>query len=103
MFLNASSNSGKLKKVVYICATTFLGLMLSFIAHGLIEMAYLRWAADRVILVPFYGGCALPPALQALIWLTGGIGGFMLGRFWWRKVYVEKIWARRIKISKRWI
>lgn len=88
MFRNAV-NPTKFKKIVYLCATTFLGALLSFIIHALIEISYLGWAEKNDYEVTFYGGCALHPVLQALIWAVGIIGGFQLGRFWWQKVYVK--------------
>jgi len=91
MYFNAPGNPSKVKKLVYLSAFVFLGLILSFVAHGIIEMAYLRWADSRQLLVPFYGGCALPPLLQTIIWLAGGAGGYFLGRFGWRKIYVERV------------
>lgn len=85
----------KFKKVVYLIASTVLGLLLSLWAHAFIEMSYLSWAGSQGRLVAFYGGCALHPALQIVIWLLGAIGGFYLGRFWWRKVYIERVWAKK--------
>lgn len=90
MFLDASKNTGQWKRVVYLCATTFLGLMLSFLIHAGLEMGYLKWAESEDIIVHFYGGCALPPLLQIIIWLAGGMGGFSLGLYWWRMVYGKK-------------
>lgn len=92
MFLNRPTNSSSGKKAVYLLATTILGVLLSFIIHAFIEISYLSWAEKRGILVPFYGNCALPPVLQIGLLLLGIMGGFFLGRFWWRKVYVEKKW-----------
>lgn len=77
-----------LKHVIYLITATFLGLVLSFIAHAVIEMGYLHWANSQGLLVPFYGGCALTPELQAGIWVVGGVGGFLLGRWGWQKVYL---------------
>lgn len=88
----------KPKKIIYLIASTFLGLLLSFIAHAGIEMVYLSWALKAYDTagypVTFYGGCALPPAFQAFIWVLGIVGGFFLGKFWWQKVYIEQIWWR---------
>ena len=78
-------------------SSTILGILLSYLAHAVIEINYLNWLASRGEAVIFYGGCALWPPLQIALWLAGAIGGFVLGRFWWRKVYVERVWAKRFK------
>lgn len=96
MFFNAPGNPTKLKKIIYLSASTILGLILSFLAHALIEISYLSWAERQGRVVTFYGGCALPAALQALLLVLGAVGGFLLGRFWWRMVYVERVWAKRV-------
>ncbi len=77
----------KLKKVVYVLLAVFLGILLSFIIHGLIEMLYLKIAADRGIAVTWTFSCALPAFLQIGLVLAGIIGGFFLGLYWWKKIY----------------
>ena len=79
-----------LKKAIYLFSATILGVLLSFLAHAFIEMGYLRWAYKTGYAVTFYGGCALLPALQAALWVLGVVGGFLLGRYWWKIIYVEK-------------
>ena len=84
-------NPSKLKRAVYLFASTILGVLLSFIAHGLIEINYLRQAESQGKIVPFYGSCTLKPELQIALLALGMIGGFFLGRFWWQKIYVERL------------
>ena len=79
--------NNQLKHVVYLATATFEGVILSFVAHALIEMSYLRWAENNGLIVPFYGGCALTPPVQIGLWVVGAVGGFLLGRWGWRKVY----------------
>ena len=100
MFINAPANPSRWKKIIYLSASVVLGLLLSLIVHALFEMSYLRWAEKNNFSVPFFGGCALPPVLQISLWLLGALSGFTLGRFWWRKVYVERIWAKKSKWHK---
>jgi len=95
MFFNAPGNPSPIKKAVYLSAAMILGLLLSFIAHALIEINYLSYALKRDWLVVFYGGCALPLALTIALLILGAVGGFFLGRFWWRKVYIERVWAKK--------
>jgi hypothetical protein len=85
----------KTKKIIYLIATTFLGILLSLIIHGLLEILYLKILIDRgsqINWTSYFGfkSCALPIYLQIGLLLVGVIGGFFLGIFWWRKVYEKK-------------
>ena len=95
MFLKDTGNPSRLKKAVYLSAATILGVILSIIAHAVIEINYLRWAESQNLIVPFYGGCALPLGLRIALLVLGAVGGFFLGRVWWRKVYIERVWAKK--------
>jgi H+/Cl- antiporter ClcA len=90
----------KLKKVIYLISSTILGLFLSYLAHAFIEINYLNWMDNRGEAVSFYGACALWPPLQIGLWLFGALGGFFLGRFWWRKLYVERFWLKKRPVSR---
>ncbi|MFA6215109.1 MAG: hypothetical protein WC768_00900 [Patescibacteria group bacterium] len=90
MFFGSPKNPTKFKHAVYLIAATILGILLSFIIHALIEINYLGWTEKQGIAVTFYHGCALLPIIQIGLWLFGAIGGFLLGRVWWRLVYVER-------------
>ena len=87
----------KIKKAVYLLSTMVLGILLSFLVHAAIEMNYLNWLASRGEVARFYSSCVLPPLLQGTLWLGGIIGGWFLGQYWWRKVYIERFWARFFK------
>jgi hypothetical protein len=97
MRFKAPGKPSPLKKTVYLLATTILGVLLSLIAHALIEIDYLNRAFNQGRAVTFYGGCALPPVLSIALLVMGAVGGFFLGRFWWRKVYIERVWAKKFK------
>jgi hypothetical protein len=86
-----------IKHIVYLTAATVLGLLLALVAHALIEMDYLARAILNGRTVTFYGGCALAPWLQATLPVIGAAGGFLLGRIWWRYLYVDRIWEKKIK------
>lgn len=101
MFFNVKLNPSRPKHVVYLIAATVLGILLSFMAHAAIETLYLSLAQRLGTNVTWYGGCALPPVLQIGLLLAGGLGGFLLGRVWWRKVYIERIWAKRYRLRKK--
>ena len=83
------------KKIIYLIAATFLGLLLSLITHAFIELKYLRLAENQNLTVPFYGGCALIPLLQITLITIGIFGGFFLGYYWWRKLYIERAWRKK--------
>jgi len=85
----------KIKKTIYFVAVAFFGMLLSFIAHGLIEIWYLNRAIEKgspVTWTSYFrlGSCALPVYLQYGLFLAGLIGGLLLGRYWWHKIYEKK-------------
>jgi hypothetical protein len=91
MFFNKPGKATPLKKVVYAVSATVLGLLLSFLVHSFIEIRYLYWALENHHKVTFYGNCALPPSLQLGLATLGAFGGYLLGLYWWRKLYVERV------------
>jgi len=95
MFIKTVGEPTKIKKIIYLIASTFLGLLLSLIIHAVIEIIYLNWAQGQNRIVPFYRSCSLHPLIQITLLVAGIVGGFNLGRFWWRKVYVERVWAKK--------
>jgi len=64
---------------------------MSYLTHAVIEMTYLN-NADNITWYKHWGtfGCALPPIIQYGLLAIGVIGGFFVGRLWWRVVYIEK-------------
>ncbi len=84
-----------MKKLAYVVLAVILGIILSFIIHGIIEMIYLNWAEKNNILIKWavvWGDktCALP---LWLIWLLPVIGiafGLWLGFWGWKKIYQNK-------------
>jgi hypothetical protein len=91
------------KKTIYLCASTFLGILLSYIVHAAVEIMYLNHALASGQSVKWYshfglGSCALPPYIQYGLLAAGIVGGYWLGRWWWRIVYIEKRhWRCKIK------
>jgi uncharacterized membrane protein YeaQ/YmgE (transglycosylase-associated protein family) len=80
-----------MKKAVYIILWIILGLVLSFIAHAIIEILYLRWANNNNISVHWIlnGNCALPLWLIIALPILGIIFGLFCGFVAWRKIYAE--------------
>ncbi len=84
-----------MKKLVYIVLAAILGIALSFIAHGVIEMIYLNWAERNNVIIEWttvWGekACALPLWLIWLLPVIGAAFGLWLGFWGWKKVYEKK-------------
>lgn len=90
MSLRRVGKPTKIKKIVYLAAFIFLGLLLSFNLHTLIEVNYLKLAAEHNVIVHFYGSCALPIYIQILLPALGIIFGIFSGLYWWRRIYIER-------------
>lgn len=95
MFLKTVGEPTRLKHAVYLAAAVILGLLLALLAHAAIEISYLKLLASQGKVAVFYGACALPPVLQAALWLSGAVGGLFLGRAWWRYIYVDRRWEKK--------
>lgn len=83
----APGEATRVKKMVYLSASTVLGALLGVIVYGIAELAQMKNAGDLSII----------SGVRILCIVGGALGGFFAGRVWWRKIYVEKVWARRVK------
>jgi len=97
MFFNEPGEASKWKRNVYLLASTILGILLSGIAARLMEINYLSRIANRGNVMLFNDNYATLQLLQGLLLLFGATGGFFLGRFWWRKIYIERVWIKSRK------
>jgi len=84
-----------MKKTIYLILSVILGIMISFIIHGLMEIVYLNWVEKSGHLVAWNsvlgkGSCALSDWVKYGLLILGIIGGYLLGRHWWQIVYMEK-------------
>ena len=95
MFFVKPGKATPIKKTIYLLASIILGVLLSIIAHSLVEIFCLSWAMSHGQTPVFYGNCIFPSWLQVLILLAGAMGGLYLGRWWWGKVYVERVWRKK--------
>ena len=95
MFFITPGKPSKSKKILYLLAWAILGLLLSILAHALIEINYIAWSLKHGYIVQFYGNCALPVIIQIMLVVDGVAGGVWLGEFWWEKVYVKRLWAKK--------
>ncbi|MFC1751737.1 hypothetical protein ACFLY5_01160 [Patescibacteria group bacterium] len=87
----------KTKRTIYLACSTLLGVILSLLVHAGVEFIYLNWARDAGQAVIWHSGCALPWVVQIGLIIAGIVGGFVLGRIWWRKVYIENAGRGLIK------
>ena len=94
----------KFLKPIYLLATTFLGFILSFIAHAILELLYIYFATSENYTIawtsPVHRG-ALPLWLQIALVVAGLAGGLYLGFHWYKIVYIEKRHWRCKNISHK--
>ncbi|PIS05095.1 MAG: hypothetical protein COT81_02925 [Candidatus Buchananbacteria bacterium CG10_big_fil_rev_8_21_14_0_10_42_9] len=90
-----------MKKTIYIIAFSFLGILISFLVHYGIEYPVifllitnfetfslgLSW--DTWFLVHHVG--------TVILLILGASAGFFQGRYWWRVIYIEKRYPRKLK------
>lgn len=77
------------KSTTYLFSSIILGLLIGLNLHVLVEINLLRWASGQSKAVLFYGYCYLPLVFQAIIYITGVIGGYYFGRFWSHRLYLK--------------
>jgi hypothetical protein len=90
------------KHAIYLCASTLFGVFLSMLVHAGLETWLLRRAEGNGTIADIQwhsmfgaGSCALPLVIIVGLPIIGAIGGFLLGRIWWRWVYLEHRWMRK--------
>jgi len=88
----------KPRKTIYLIAATVFGIILSYIVLAALEIWYLKDAMATGEDIIWYtsfgmatGACALPPYLQYGLLILGIASGYLLGRWWWKIIYVEKL------------
>ena len=78
----------KFKKATYIVLAMILGVILSFLAHAIIEIFYINNSLNKGILPKSSSlspKCYLPSELQIFLLLAGLFGGYYLGQKWYKK------------------
>jgi len=82
-----------IKKISYIILAMLLGVLLSFVAHAVIEIFYINSLLEKGISPEpssLTDKCFLPSWLQITLLLAGLIGGYLLGCFWFRSAYIKR-------------
>ncbi len=85
------------KRVIYVTAFTILGVLFQFLIHGLVETWYVN------LLVKDYAAYGLGLSwndwylihdiIAIVLALTGLVAGPIMGRYWWKQIYVLKRWS----------
>ena len=83
-----------MKKFIYITAFTFLGIIVAFIIHALIEIAAIAvlhsdWE-KRSLGLSRDTWLIIRNVWAALIIVLGATIGFRQGKHWWRVIYIDK-------------
>ena len=78
-----------MKKEIYIALFSILGLLFHFLILELVELWYISRTLHEL--------SGLVYQTIAVIWLVlGALSGFWQGKFFWQKIYVEKIRKRTV-------
>jgi hypothetical protein len=94
-----------MKKTFYIFCFVVLGLVLSSLAHAIIEIGYIQYSFAKGIVLtnhPFFIGhsyCALPIWLQMGLIIAGILWGYWQGKRLWSKLYDKN---GRVRNPKFW-
>ncbi len=80
----------KFKKTLYIALSIFLGFLLSVIFHSLLEIYIINQSSYLDPNSLMSHTCYLPSYLNIGITIFGLIGGFFLGKHWYKKAYEKK-------------
>jgi len=78
------------KKFAYVFASVILGILVSLVAHSLIEIAYINWLLSHGLVAEFFGRCTLPWLLQVSLMVFGSVSGLHLGLNWWKSISTKK-------------
>jgi len=80
-----------MKKIIYVFLFTFLGILVQFLIHALVEVWYIGLLLEDF---PSYGlGFSWENWLMIhnvgaiILFLGGAILGFWQGKYWWKRIY----------------
>lgn len=80
-----------MKKIIYITAFTFLGVLVQFFVHAVLEMWYIGLLLSDFSKYGFgisWDGWILIHNIGTVVFLFLGAGfGFFQGKYWWVKIY----------------
>ena len=80
-----------MKKIFYIASFTFLGILLQFLIHGIVEIWYINLLTkdfSKYSLGFSWDQWFLIHHIATVILLVAGIlFGFWQGKYWWKRLY----------------
>ncbi len=83
------------KKTIYIISFIFLGILLQFLVHELVEIWYIGLLTKDFSKYGFgisWDNWYIIHHLASVVLLVAGvIFGFWQGKFWWRKIYGKDV------------
>jgi len=83
-----------MKKVIYIILFTFLGILLQFLIHGLIEVWYIGLLTSNFVKYGFGLSWSqwfiIHHIATVILFLVGALFGFWQGKLWWKRLYEKK-------------
>jgi len=83
-----------MEKRIYIILFIFLGILLQFLIHGLVEIWYIGLLTNNFSKYSF--GLSWPQWYiihhigAVILFIAGVLFGFWQGKFWWRRIYEKK-------------
>lgn len=88
-----------MKKKLYVALFTFLGILLSYIAHAVIEISAIILLADgrRSFALPWETWMRIHGIGSVLLLVLGIWFGYTQGKKWWRIIYVEKRFRKEVE------
>jgi hypothetical protein len=88
------------KRIVYLISWMVLGMLFDFLVYIFIETKYLNWALSHNATLTAFTDKGIWPFLHFCLIIIGAIGGYFLGKVWWRKVYIERYWEKKLNKLK---
>jgi hypothetical protein len=88
-----------MKRALYIISFTFLGLLLSFVLHALLEIWYIKMLVANFarygLGMDWKTWFQLHYYWSGSMLLLGGLWGFIAGKYWWRRIYILNKYGKR--------
>jgi len=80
-----------MKRNIYILLFTFLGVLLQFLVHALVEIWYIGLLASNFSRYSFglswHQWYIIHHIATAILFAMGAVFGFWQGKFWWKRIY----------------
>lgn len=95
MFFCVRHYNLSMKRKIYILAFVILGILLQFLIHALAEIWYIELLLRDFDKYGFGFGwntwLMIHHTGAIILFIAGGLFGFLQGKYWWRKIYERGI------------